>query len=67
VLADRHRLTVYDAWYLELSLRTVHSLATLDGDLERAAPAEHAPLAGTPLAGVGILFACAMEVDDPSP
>jgi predicted nucleic acid-binding protein len=48
VLADRHRLTVYDASYLELSLRTGHSLATLDGGLERAAQAEHAPLVTRP-------------------
>jgi predicted nucleic acid-binding protein len=44
MLADRHRLTVYDASYLELALRTGHPLATHDGDLKRAAQAELAVL-----------------------
>ena len=44
MLADRHRLTVYDASYLELALRTGHPLATHDGDLNRAAQAELAVL-----------------------
>ena len=39
-LARKHRLTVYDASYLELSLREGLPLATLDGDLVRAARAE---------------------------
>ena len=36
-LAQRHRLTVYDAAYLELAQRQRMPLATLDGDLARAA------------------------------
>jgi predicted nucleic acid-binding protein len=36
-LADRSRLTVYDAAYLELSLRRKLSLATLDMQLAQAA------------------------------
>ncbi len=36
-LADAHRLTTYDAAYLELALRLGLPLATLDGDLRRAA------------------------------
>lgn len=36
-LARRHRLTSYDASYLELALRTGLPLATLDADLARAA------------------------------
>jgi predicted nucleic acid-binding protein len=36
-LARRHRLSSYDASYLELSLRTALPLATLDQDLRRAA------------------------------
>jgi predicted nucleic acid-binding protein len=39
-LARRHRLTVYDAAYLELAIRKRSPLATLDGDLIRAAPTE---------------------------
>jgi predicted nucleic acid-binding protein len=39
-LADRHRLSVYDAAYLELALRRNLPLATLDADLSRAAAAE---------------------------
>jgi predicted nucleic acid-binding protein len=39
-LCDQHRLTVYDAGYLELAKRMGISLATLDGDLRRAAVAE---------------------------
>ncbi len=39
-LARRHRLTAYDASYLELSLRESLPLATLDRELERAARAE---------------------------
>jgi predicted nucleic acid-binding protein len=36
-LADRHRLTVYDALYLDLALDVDGELATLDRDLIRAA------------------------------
>jgi len=36
-LADRFRLTIYDATYLELSHRRQLPLATLDGDLRSAA------------------------------
>jgi predicted nucleic acid-binding protein len=36
-LAARHRITVYDAAYLELALRLGRPLATLDRDLRRAA------------------------------
>lgn len=43
-LAEAHRLTAYDAAYLELAQRTGLPLATLDGDLEKAARAEHVPL-----------------------
>lgn len=37
LLARRHRLTVYDATYLELATRRALPLATLDDDLRRAA------------------------------
>jgi predicted nucleic acid-binding protein len=47
-LADRHRLTIYDASYLELALRTGDPLATPDGNLEAAARAEHASLLSRP-------------------
>jgi predicted nucleic acid-binding protein len=40
-LAERHQLTLYDAAYLELALRRVLPLATLDKDLRRAASAEN--------------------------
>jgi predicted nucleic acid-binding protein len=43
-LARRHRLTVYDAAYLELSVREDLPLATLDAALIRAARAETVPL-----------------------
>jgi predicted nucleic acid-binding protein len=39
-LADRHRLTVYDAAYLDLALDVDGQLATLDRALARAATAE---------------------------
>jgi predicted nucleic acid-binding protein len=39
-LAERHRLTLYDAAYLELALRRGLPLATLDSDLRRATSAE---------------------------
>jgi predicted nucleic acid-binding protein len=45
-LARRHRLTVYDAAYLELALREDLPLATLDTALARAARAEAVPLIG---------------------
>jgi predicted nucleic acid-binding protein len=35
--AEQHRLTAYDAAYLELARRTGLPLATLDGDLQTAA------------------------------
>jgi predicted nucleic acid-binding protein len=38
-LAERHRLSAYDACYLELALRRKLPLATLDADLVRAAKA----------------------------
>ncbi|MBA3895404.1 MAG: type II toxin-antitoxin system VapC family toxin [Gemmatimonadales bacterium] len=44
-LADRHRLTVYDALYLQLALDVDGQLATLDRDLARAATAEDVTLA----------------------
>jgi predicted nucleic acid-binding protein len=40
ILAEKHRLTAYDAAYLELAMRKELPLATLDGDLIRAARAE---------------------------
>ena len=43
-LARRHRLTVYDAAYLELAQREHVPLATLDTALLRAARLEHVPL-----------------------
>lgn len=45
-LARRRRLTIYDAAYLELALRTAYPLATLDAALLVAARAEAAPLIG---------------------
>jgi predicted nucleic acid-binding protein len=45
-LARRHRLTVYDASYLELAQREAVPLATLDADLVRAAMAEQLTLLG---------------------
>jgi predicted nucleic acid-binding protein len=45
-LARRHRLTVYDASYLELALRKSYPLATLDAVLSLAARAETVPLIG---------------------
>jgi predicted nucleic acid-binding protein len=43
-LARRHRLTLYDAAYLELAQREAIPLATLDKELVKAARAEGAPL-----------------------
>lgn len=39
-LAAKHRLTLYDAAYLELALRLGHPLATLDQKLAKAAEEE---------------------------
>ena len=45
-LSEQHRLTAYDAAYLELALRRELPLATLDRDLRTAATAEGAQLLG---------------------
>lgn len=45
-LARSHRLTVYDAAYLELAQRQNIPLATLDRNLAKAARAEHVALIG---------------------
>jgi predicted nucleic acid-binding protein len=45
-LARQHRLTVYDAAYLELAMREALPLATLDTALADAARAEGVPLIG---------------------
>lgn len=45
-LARRHRLTVYDAAYLELALRERLDLATLDADLAEAARRERVAVVG---------------------
>jgi len=47
LLARQHRLTVYDAAYLELALREAVPLATLDKALADAARAEGVPLIGS--------------------
>ena len=39
-LAAKHRLTAYDAAYLELAIRNGMELATFDGELKSAAQAE---------------------------
>ena len=44
-LADRHRLTVYDAAYLDLAIDVDGELATLDAALRGAAEAEGVTLA----------------------
>jgi len=44
--ARRHRLTVYDAAYLELAMRAALPLASLDGPLGAAAQAEGLSLIG---------------------
>jgi predicted nucleic acid-binding protein len=44
LLARRHRLTFYDAAYLELARREGLALATLDEELTRAARRENVPL-----------------------
>lgn len=43
-LATQHRLTIYDASYLELARRLGLALATLDAALRTAAPSEGVPL-----------------------
>jgi len=45
-LAERHRLTLYDAAYLELAKRRKAALATLDGELRAAAQGEKVTLLG---------------------
>jgi predicted nucleic acid-binding protein len=45
-VAERHRLTVYDAAYLELAMRRGLPLATLDAELRAAARAGKVPLLG---------------------
>ncbi len=45
-LAQRYELSVYDAAYLELSLRMGLPLATLDADLAKAAVSAGAPIFG---------------------
>ncbi len=45
-LAARHRLTLYDAAYLELAMHRGLPLATLDGELRAAAVAESVVLLG---------------------
>lgn len=47
-LARRHRLTVYDAAYLELALRERLDLATLDAALAEAARREGVAVVGDP-------------------
>jgi predicted nucleic acid-binding protein len=46
-LAERHRLSVYDAAYLEVAQRRKLPLATLDVDLIRAAKVLGTPVLGT--------------------
>ena len=46
-LSERFSLTLYDAAYLELALRRSLPLATLDRDLQAAAPALNIPLLGS--------------------
>jgi predicted nucleic acid-binding protein len=46
-LAERFRLTVYDAAYLELAQRQNLPLASLDGDLRAAGTVVSVPLLGT--------------------
>ena len=43
-VATQHHLTIYDAAYLELAQPTGLPLATLDGDLRKAARATGTPL-----------------------
>ena len=46
-LAERYRLTLYDAAYLELAKRRTIPLASLDEDLRNAAASENVVLLGT--------------------
>ncbi len=46
-LAERHRLTLFDAAYLELALRRGLPLASLDAELRRAAQAEGVAVLGS--------------------
>lgn len=48
ILAEQYRLTAYDAAYLELAQRVSLPLATLDGDLRKAAQAEGTALVAQP-------------------
>jgi predicted nucleic acid-binding protein len=48
-LARRHRLSIYDAAYLELAQRETLPLATLDRELISAARVEQVPLVGDAL------------------
>jgi predicted nucleic acid-binding protein len=45
-IADKHKLTIYDATYLELALRRALPLATLDKQLRSGAKAEGVQLLG---------------------
>lgn len=45
-LSDQHSLTLYDAAYLDLAIRRALPLATLDGELRKAAEAEGVALLG---------------------
>ena len=45
-IAERHRLTLYDAAYLELAMRLGIPLATLDRELRTAASRENVALLG---------------------
>ena len=45
-LARKHRLTFYDAAYLEIAVRSGIALATLDTELVRAAAVERVDLVG---------------------
>jgi predicted nucleic acid-binding protein len=53
LLADGHRLTLYDAAYLELAHRLELPLATLDTHLRRAARALGVPLLGLDEESIG--------------
>ena len=46
-LSERHRLTLYDAAYLELALRRALPLASLDAELRGAAQAEGVVVLGS--------------------
>lgn len=46
LLAEQHKLTAYDAAYLELARRLALPLATIDSDLRKAAVAEGIELLG---------------------